>query len=55
MMHNGKHIDDMTIAELRTALRAAKQVVEPAIRAAEHDLHGGKVVISLRELKNVFR
>mgnify|MGYP000229921397 CR=1 FL=1 len=53
MQHNGKHIDDMSLAELRTALRDIKQVVEPAMKATENDDHGGKVQINLKELQNV--
>lgn len=53
MQHNGKHIDDMSIAELRVALRNIKHVIQPAIKAAENDEHGGKVQIDLKDLKRV--
>ena len=55
MMHNGKHIDDMTMPELRNALRDLKRVLIPGISLAEGDEHmkGKVLIINLEELKRV--
>ena len=53
MKHNGKHIDDMTMPELRNALRDLKRVLNHDIEAAESDENGGKIQIDLKELKRV--
>ena len=35
-MHDGKHIDDMSISELRKALREVKTKIEPFAKLGKH-------------------